>query len=227
MTVEVVVPFRGGCPHRDAAWAWARQRWHSLGWTVTEAPAPPGPWIKAAAVTPAVEVSTADVVVIADADVWCDGTPAAVDVVHAGAPWAAPHTTVRRLTEASTQQLLAGADLQHFHRLEDLTEKPYHGQAGGGIVVVRRDVYLDCPLDPRFVGWGQEDESYELAMSVLHGQPWRGDATLWHLFHPPQKRRSRGVGSDASLRIFKHYKVAARSPQRMRALVDEAKAVTA
>lgn len=226
MTVEVIVPFRGGCPHREAAWEWVEQRWRSLGWPVTEAPASPGPWIKAAAVTSAAVASIADVIVIADADVWTHGTHDAVQAVYGGTAWAVPHTTVWRLSQQTTAKVIAcELGLEDVH-VGDLAEKPHRAQAGGGVVVMRRDTYLSCPLDPRFVGWGQEDEAYELAMTVLHGPVWRGPATLRHLYHPPQKRRSRGVGNDANLELFKRYKVAARNPGRMRALVDEAKAVS-
>lgn len=221
MDTDVIVPWRPGCPHREAAWVWTRPLWRDVG-PVVEAAAPAGPWVKAHAVTPAVEASSADVVVIADADVWTDGVPAALAAVAGGAAWAIPHTMVLRLTERSTGEVYAGAPLEV---VDEFTERPYRGTAGGGIVVIPRATYLDCPLDPRFVGWGQEDDALAVALTTLHGNPWRGAATLFHLWHPPQPRRSRGVGSDANLALYKRFKAARTSPGRMRALVDEAKKV--
>jgi hypothetical protein len=84
-----------------------------------------------------VERSSADVIVLADADVWTDGIPAAVKAVEDGAAWAVPHQLVRRLDENGGE-----------------AERPYVGIEGGGVVVAPREVILSCPLDVRFVGWG-------------------------------------------------------------------------
>ena len=80
--IEVIVPWRGGCPHREAAWRWARQRYT---WPVVEAPGG-DPWIKGAALMPAVESSEAEIIVMADADVWCDELPETVQAVKGGEP---------------------------------------------------------------------------------------------------------------------------------------------
>lgn len=99
---------------------------------------------------PAIESSDAEVIVVADADVLCDGLPAAVSAVQGGAPWARPHNSVHRLSETGTDALLAEDSWQE-HPLE---QRPYAGLDGGGIVVARKEVIQAIPLDPRFVGWG-------------------------------------------------------------------------
>lgn len=159
-----------------------------------------GPWRKGVAVADALTRTDADVLVVSDADVVCDDLPDAIAAVVAGAAWAVPHTRVRRLTTAATDQVLAGA-IPHG----PLEERPYRGILGGGIVVLPRDVYVEAPIDPRFVGWGQEDESWGLALSNRYGWPVRGSGDLWHLWHPPQPRTSRGVGSAESLDLFRQY----------------------
>lgn len=213
-TVEVVIPWRGGCPHREAALEWVTDRWLALGWPVTVAEHAVGPWVKAKAVTPAVEASTADTIVVADADVWCDAVGDAVE--QAGRRWAIPHKYVHRLDQPSTADVYAGGDPNLGHR----QERPYRGHAGGGIVVLPRSLYLDVPLDPRFEGWGQEDDAWAQALTVVAGKPWRGQAPLWHLYHPTQPRRSRAIGSEASLALGRRY-TAARTPDAVRRLLDE------
>jgi hypothetical protein len=89
-------------------------------------------------------------------------------------------------------------------------------------VVLTRGAYDLAPIDPRFVGWGQEDESWALALGCLAGPSWRGTAELWHLWHEPQVRQSRSVGSAASLALHQRYVRARRDPRRMAALVAEA-----
>lgn len=218
MTVDVIIPWRPGCPHRERALAFVTARYREAGYPVTVAKTDPSaPWVKAAAVTPAADASSADLLVIADADVWCDGLPDAID--HC-TTWAIPHRHVRRLTPEATCHVYDDGDFGGA-----LAEKSYVGKMGGGLVVIRRDLYLDTPLDPRYVGWGREDESWGYALTVLYGHPWRGDLPLWHLWHPPQDRPSRTRGSATSEDLFDRYR-RARRPNDMRQLVHEAKAVT-
>jgi hypothetical protein len=218
VSVAVVVPWRGGCPERERAWAWVRARYaeHHPDWELIEAPGP-DPWCKAAAVIPAIERTTADVVVVADADVWCDELAAAVDAVHAGEAWAIPHLLVHRLSAAGTAAVVAGAGW----RGQDLAEPRYAGLRGGGIVVGHRDLLLSVPLDRRFVGWGQEDESWALALECLLGPPWRGNAPLLHLWHSPQPRMNRRYGSTKSRQLRRRYGRAGLDPSMMRALIEE------
>lgn len=221
MTVTVVVPWRPDGRHRDAAWSWVSARWRDAfpGWQLLQGAAPAGPWCKAAAVADALPDAAGEVLVVADADVWCDGVQAAVDAVASGAGWAVPHLRVHRLTEAATTAVLDGAPLED--RLP-LAQRPYTGFAGGGMTVLPRAVYDEVPLDPRFAGWGQEDEAWALALTCLAGDPWRGSAPLWHLWHPPQDRQSRRWGSPASQDLWRRYHAARSDPSVMRAVLAEA-----
>lgn len=216
MNVEVILPFRGGCEHRSAALAWALGRYP---WPVTIAHAPSdGPWVKAAAVNPAVEQSTADILIVADADIWTDGLPAAVQAISDGAGWAVPHGSVRRLSETATREVLAGAQLTD--QLE-LAEPAYRGIHTGGALVALRSTLQEIPLDPRFHGWGGEDQAWGYALHTLLGDAWEGNPPLWHLWHPPQQRLNRRVGSITSDKLRRRYLKARRDPAVMRALIAE------
>lgn len=214
VSIEVIIPWRAGCEWRERSLRTLLPRYR---WPVTVAWAPAGAWCKAAAVMPAIEQSTAAAVIVADADCWTDGLDAAVAAVAAGAPWAQPHATVHRLTAAATDRVHDGAPLAG-----ELEQPAYEGVIGGGFVVARRDVLLDVPLDARFLGWGQEDTSWGLALTTLAGEPWRGAADLFHLWHPPQSRWSRGRGSPASWSLYQRYRTARADPDAMRALIEEA-----
>lgn len=149
----MVVPFRGGCSYRERAWAYVQRLYTERhpDWLLVEASAAEGPWCKGAAVSSAIEATDADIIAVADADVWTDGLPEAISVVvDAGAPWACPHLKVHRLTEEATAGVLAGADWLD----QPLAQRPYQGFLGGGIVVAPREVMLSIPIDPRFSGWG-------------------------------------------------------------------------
>ncbi len=208
--VAVLVPWRPGCSHRQRAYEIVSSRYRAehRDWELVEARGPEGPWVKANAVMPAAREldDRVDVVVVADADVWCDGLQLAVDEVLAGAAWAIPHLLVHRLAADGV-----GID-----------QPPYPGMPGGGLLALPRQVLLDIPLDPRFQGWGQEDECWAFALETLLGPCWRGTADLTHLWHPPQERLSRTRGSQDSWRLRKRYARARQDPRAMRALISEA-----
>lgn len=210
---DLVVPWRAGCVHRQTAWDWVRAR-HTH--PIIEGSCGDGPWVKARAVADALSRSTDEIIVIADADVWCDGLDQAIEAVEHGKPWAVPHHSVYRLNEQATRTLI---DTGQTVGLYD--EPPYRGHLGGGIVVIRRDVYDRIPLDPRFEGWGREDDSWGYALLELVGWPAQFDHKLLHLWHPPQERPNRKRGSAANEALFIRYRDARRDIDVMRSLVAE------
>lgn len=225
MSVSVLVPWRPDGGARDAAWQWVSRWWteQQPDWQVVAGGCPDGPWIKALAVADALTRADGDVLVIADADLICDSVGAAVAAVQAGAGWAIPHLRVRRLSEQATALLYAGTPPARAAHHAGLAKPAYRGRVGGGLAVMPRTVYQRVPLDPRFAGHGQEDVSWGRALAILAGRPWRGRDDLWHLWHPPQPRQPgqpRGVGSRASLDLYRRYR-AARTPAQMRALLNE------
>lgn len=220
-TVAVVVPWRPGCPHREAAWSWVRSRYESEhpGWPVIEGTPPAGPWVKALAVEDALARTDADLLVIADADVWVDGLAEAVDLL-AEHPTVVPHKMVMRLDQPSTESLIAGRPFQPSY-----DQRPYIGRAGGGVFAIRREVWDRVPMDPRFAGWGGEDDSWVIAIRQLVAIPHRLTADLTHLWHPPQERLTRSVGSEASALLNRRYLKARHDRAAMQTIVDEARAL--
>ena len=214
MSVEVVIPWAGGCSHREEALGWLNARLGSFYRTLAQYNR--DPWSKAKAITPAVEVSSADIIVMHDADAWCHGLEWAIEQVKDGAVWASPHDRVNRLTPASTRAVLDGADPEGLELIET-----HRAVWGGGIVVLPRETYLSCPLDPRFVGWGQEDISWANALWFLAGEGVRASADLIHLWHPPQNRLTRDRGSAENVALAARYRQARFKPGAMRELVNE------
>jgi hypothetical protein len=225
VSVCVVVPFRGGCSHREAAWEFVRRLYveRHPDWVVVEAEAPTGEWCKGAAINPVIDGCEADIVIQADGDVWCGGLAEAVGAVRGGAPWAIPHTMVHRLSEDGTRDVLAGEPWPGEDDKSAHAQRPYQGVAGGGILVASREALLAAPLDRRFRGWGQDDEAHALALNALVGQPWRGDAPLFHLWHPPQPRITRRRGSRESWRLRCRYVRCRDDPAAMAALLEESR----
>lgn len=221
MTVSVIVPWRGGDPDRERAWAYVRRWWAERhpDWQVVTGDCTDGPWVKALAVADALDRADGDLLVIADADVITDGVGQAVEAVESGAPWAIPHNLLYRLTPASTEAVYGGATP---HERMPVAKTPHEGYAGGGITAIPRETYERVPLDPRFVGWGSEDEALALALRTLAGRPWRGTAPMYHLHHEPQARLNRHVGSKSSHALLVRYQYAFKQgPAAMRQILDE------
>lgn len=233
MSVAVIVPWRGGDPDRERAWDWLAGWWvreYPL-WPIFEGVPPDGPWCKAAAVEAALPLVRADVLVIADADVYVPAVGKAVQMVAGGGvKWAMPHKRVYRLTQAGTDRLIATGEPPPPSRGDPvrgaapspirLVAQTHNGEMGGGCVILPADLYRRVPLDPRFVGWGQEDLSWGRALRVVAGPPWRESDPLWHLWHPPQPRLKRAVGSQAGLELYRRYRAAA-TPEQVSALLAE------
>jgi hypothetical protein len=136
-----------------------------------------------------------------------------------------PHHLVHRFSPKATTAILRGADPAGIPRAREYyAQLPYAGYPGGGVTVLARDTYAHIPLDPRFVGWGQEDQSWALALTCLHGTPWRKYRwPLWHLWHPPQQRMSRAVGSEAGRALLGQYRMLRTDPRRMSAHLEPAR----
>jgi hypothetical protein len=220
----VVIPWRPDHSHRSRAWRHLRPRWQAAhpDWDLLEGLFEGEPWIKSHAIGAALARTDAEVLVIADADVWCEGTRRAVEAVEAGdARWAIPHRRVHRLGPLPTRRLLAGRLPWEKIETASLAQRPYTGMPGGGLVVIDRALYEAAPLDPRFRGWGGEDSAAGIAWAALAGKPWRGTDPLWHLWHPPQPRTTRGVGSTESLQLLGRYKLKRGNADAIKAIIAE------
>lgn len=216
--LSVVIPFTSTCPHRVRAAEfvvnWWRVNFPDATVLIGGEPSD-GPWVKARHVDMLMRSVDTPVVAVADADVILENPEAVRVALDNLDGWAIPHLRVVRWDEGSTAAILDGREPSTF------VQSPYIGFAGGGITILPTDTYRSVPLDPRFQGWGQEDESWACALRCLVGEPWRGEERLWHLWHPPQQRRTRRWGSQASKRLAGRYKDAESDLAAMRALLDE------
>lgn len=222
MSVAVVVPIAVTDEHRGRAFRDVEHRLIGDGWPVLTGANISELWCKALAVAAAIRPTRPDdVLIIHDADVLVDllAVREAVRLVETGATaWAVPHSEVFRLTQAETGRYY---ETGRIPVLPELTRWPYIGVEGGGAVVMRRSTYDDVPIDPRFLGWGDEDVCWGWALRTLLGAPWRSQSRLVHLWHPhaaPGAQRSPRWESDT---LRRRYRVARDDPIRMRQLVDE------
>ena len=244
--VSIIIPWRGSGPQRVDALRVVQ----SMLTAMTDAQVivarmtdDSGPWRKAEAIMNGLRASDRQYVVMHDADVVVhpEDIRRALGAVRCEiAAWGMPHRLNHRLTEQATKRVMRVADeamaldVTSMHGVfEEIMieasepaslEQVHPGHAGGGIVVMRRSLLVDIPPDIRFAGWGQEDDAWAHALTTLVGPPHRGEAPLYHLWHPPQTRMDRVRGSRESMDLYWRYTEAAKGGwHSMRALVNEAR----
>lgn len=228
MSTVICMPIRFTDHHRARAWEYVTDRLIHDGWPTLSTGHQIDPWCKADAVQVAREEAMRwhrgdPVLVVHDADAVIDlaDLRAAVEAVESGdVEWAIPHHLVKRLSEEATEMAYEGMPLT----APDLVRQPYVGLEGGGCTVLRASTYDDCPLDRRFLGWGEEDQSWGWALRALHGVPWRGTSDLWHLWHPSSVESRNGRSTRmASNQLRRAYRAYRDEPANMRALIDGAR----
>lgn len=182
---------------------------------------PPGSeWSKGEAIADAFSRTSAEVLVLADADSFMldpGHLRIALDLVqHAGHPFAVPHSKVYRLRADETTRIEDAPELAP--RLGYTARPVYEGPIGGGITVVSRSAFeLVRGIDRRFLGWGGEDLAFGWALQTLAGAGPRLEGRLVHLWHPHPAPNLRG--SPASEELVAKYRAARGVPRRMAAVV--------
>ena len=225
-----LVPYEPGQPERDRNWAFCREiiEWTYPDWPIFVGTSDgPDEFSRTQAIADAYRQAPAeiDTFIVTDADVFLD-YPFEVSVSKAHQRgWAVPHTLIHRLSKESTEALdyVKLVDWRDLPLSDDNPQdsQPYRGNAAGTLLVLTRDAYETAPPDPRFVGWGSEDVAWAIALAELVGQPWRGNADLVHLWHPPEPRLDRIVGNGANLALLNRYRISRGSRARMVELMRE------
>ena len=189
VSVEVIVGHHvDDDEHRNAAFDWIVRWYQARSFEVRIGTATSQPWCKAEAFNAAVAASTADVVVLADADSFVSSAALheAVDACQTR-PWASPFARVRRLSESATATLLSlEPGVVEAAPVVDLEADVHDALPGGGIVVMRRDVAVRCgPFDYKFRGHGGEDFALgNVARTFTDEYAYQVRGSLWHLWHP-------------------------------------------
>lgn len=192
-SVQVIVPYKEVDYERARIWAYIETRWKEEypDWPIIVGQCE-GTWRKAVAIRDGLLKSEADIVVIADADVWCTDMERTVDALRAGSLWVRPHLRLTRLNHIGTEMVLNGGDTEMLRKERKLWEEdPYEQVPCGGIVAMQRYIGLEYPGDPRFKDWGGFDLSWSRVLLMFAGPHRQGLGQAIHLWHSPQVRDGR------------------------------------
>lgn len=234
MTAAVVIPFASEDPRRRELLEIVTAWWENRGLRVVVGRTDPlGQWSKARAIQRGVDLADdADILIVADADVIPDPVPVKDALVNLGSGllhgiqtwrWAMPTTTVIRLTEDGTDLWLDHGGLDYRNIRSHWVQRRYRQHPGGGLVILTRALWDEVPMDPRFIGWGQEDDAWGRALYTLADPPWRGAGHLVHLWHEPTVPEGTVHGRPESLSLYQTYEMHGADRSGMRTLVGQAR----
>lgn len=228
-TVAVLIPWRGGDPDRELAFAAILDRWDASGWEVFVGDSPADlPFNRSAAINAAAEeAGDWDVAVIVDADTWDNVTSCrkAASAVSRGGGAIVPWNVRYKLAQAGTAQFLAqgrkavGAKDLDPDDPTRVSGVPAHKR--GGAIVVGREAWDSVGgFDEGFTEWGHEDRAFRLAVATLaRGGLKELPAKVWHLWHPLADANRKG--SDKGRERFERYEQANGNPAAMEALLRD------
>lgn len=207
-SVGVAIPWRdSGCEHRRASWDWLRAGWavRHPEWPVTSADTEHEPFNIPAALNATVRATSEDILIVtgADAQVSADGLRRAVSAIEEGA----------------AEWVMAGHELLRLDALvsEKAVRSPVGGtlpqvgarrpcQLGWGVLVARREVFLEVPWDET-LGLAWEDSAWGYAAATLFGEPWIQPKTSVRLLWHPRVKRHKLPGyaeAEARMELYRH-----------------------
>jgi predicted glycosyltransferase involved in capsule biosynthesis len=186
--VSVIIPFKSDHGPREAAFQWVLRFYEN---TMPEVEVCVGksdtdPFNKSQAVNIAVQQSTRDILVIADADIFCDPMLIVESVRQLdNYAWIIPYRNIIKLSHDDTQTVLQSEAKWPLNVALSRSEFLDASSFVGALNVVPRKYFNRVRgFDERFAGWGREDDAFSFALDTLCGTHKRIETTIYHFWHP-------------------------------------------
>lgn len=195
-SVSLVVPYRhDDWGYRENNWWFCWRWWNAFGPKDIEINVSDDPgasvFNRSRARNQAVEKSTGDILIIADADTLPTQvaiTKAVDQVAKQKSPWVIPYEWYYNLSQEYSKSIL---DKEKVPRVDtDDEEFNYEHKiiSWAGILVMPRVAYHAIGgYDERFEGWGFEDNAFRLKLDYEWGMHQRTEGNAYHLWHPIKK----------------------------------------
>lgn len=229
--LSLLMPFRDDDGTRTVVAEWIQARWRHYfpeAELIIESDDGGTPFSKTIAVNRAAARATGDVLAILDADTWVrvERVKKVVAAIESGeVPWAMPCSRAYRLTRLFTSRLLRMPPEGTFPIVKTRTDCEEIVGAVGFMHIFPRGAWEAVGgMDPRFRGWGGEDNAITWAMDTMWGQHVQFPSTALHLWHdrPRLDGKRIWVGqTDRNRPLISRYRRALGRPDRMKVLVDE------
>lgn len=225
MSLSICVPRRSDGGHRDRLWDWVRRRWEAYfrGAEIIEGHHDEDPDFNISlARNRAIQESTGDVLVIADADVVFDqlAVMSAVRRVQQDPrSWFYAFTNYYCATQEYTEELLSHPPHTMIGQ-RDIKFWDWGDNTESGCTVMSREAMYDVGgYDTEFRAWGPEDTAFRVAANLLVSPVQRIVGNVVHLWHEPQLEHwPDNPASVAAHQRWKRYEISADDPYGIRLL---------
>jgi N-terminal domain of galactosyltransferase len=185
----ILVPYRTDGGRREELWQFTRA-WlerHHPQYPIYIGESPDGPFNRSAAINDAArKAGDWDVAVVSDSDTVVPAAQLdkAVSEAHREGMLTSALNKVAELSKESTDQLLAGADVEIQDLKKDRT-RTRDDMTQSSVIAFPRTLWDSIGgFDEEFCGWGCEDNAFWLASTVFGGgEPRRIDGCAFHLWH--------------------------------------------
>lgn len=214
MRTEVVIPWRDH-PSRRPALSYCTAWWKAAGYPVRLLDTGHTPFNLSAVRNLAVATTTAEVVIVADADTVPERAPLAQAITLA----ADGHGTVLPYTEYRSLQAQGSAQAHRGRPLNDCHHLVIPGACSGIFVTTPTGWANHLGQDEHFAGWGCEDAAWDITHTTLIGPPKRVPGKVYAFTHDSQDKTGEPTRNNYG-RIHL-YEQAAGDPAAIRALAGE------
>lgn len=223
--LSILIPYRADQGPRDEIFHWLLSRYEKL---LPEAEICIGensdePFSRSKARNDAYRKATRPYFLVADADTLFhrDQIEAGLNLVKQAGVWVLPYQWYYNLSQEFTAEVLKSQPDVTIAEPEVPTQWEHRIESWAGLLLMPRKAYEEVGgYDERFVGWGYEDNSFQLALDSLWS-PFQRLACGYclHLWHPP------GLGFSSpniaqSRMLWNQYRTAAGSARRMKTVVQ-------
>jgi predicted glycosyltransferase involved in capsule biosynthesis len=230
--ISLLIPFRN-LEQRLDQFVWLEQRWRSLGddfEIIVSEDDGVDPFSRSVAVNNAYKRSTADILAVVDADLWLDPQiflDAVKFITNNPKSWVRPCTDVYRIKKEITAEIIKQSPNDEF---PNITEEHCHriSVATGGVCIFSRKQFETVGgMDPRFRGWGGEDNAWNIIMDRTFTDAQRWNKNLYHLWHP-RNRDDQGKPAypgqkTTNEHLLQEYKTASKNPVSLESLIKDNK----
>lgn len=191
MSFSVLIPYRSDNAERDRIFDWVLKRWQimypnaqiCIGTDNSEL------FSRSAARNHAYRQARCDMLVIADADTPpTEAVGKAVEKCATSGMWYLPYGAVDyyNLAQEYSNFILSQDPLYKISPKDENFKFEHKLESWAGILILPRKAFETVGgYDTRFVGWGYEDNVFQLALDTLWGGHKRMDRdSLFHIWHP-------------------------------------------
>jgi hypothetical protein len=180
--ISVLIPWRGGDPHRERVWNYIRGLWEELPVELcVGVDDEGGPFNCSRALNRAFKMSTQPYIMQFGADCFpsVEAMSDALGMLMMNTPWVPLFEKTEYYGESATRKILNGDSPDRF-KYDPSLSVPFQT----GVLAMTREAFIETGgSDERFEGWGAEDSAFRMALYRLyeHGTPLPHTLRcLWH-----------------------------------------------